>query len=136
MLYENDIVDAVCKYLQAQGFTITQKLNAKQHGDDIIATGVGRIRILHIEAKGETSSRVGSPRHGNPFSGFQIQDHVANAFFRASCMATNGKIGGMALPKNKPHEQCVAKIQHAIDKLGIIVFWVAPDHSVTTSQPL
>lgn len=136
MLYEDDIIDAVCGHLESHGFTVTQKLTAKQHGDDIIATGNGHIRQLHIEAKGETSSRQGSGRYGTPFHGFQIQDHVANAFFRAIKMATNGRIGGMALPKNEAHEKCVASIQHAIDDLGIIVFWVSADRSVTTSRPL
>ena len=136
MLYEDDIIEAVCAYLERQGFTITQKLNAKQHGDDIIATGNGNIRTLHIEAKGETSSRTDSPRYGKPFSGFQIQDHVANAFYRAAKMATSGRVGGMALPKNAAHERCVAGIQHALDALDIIVLWVASDRSVTTSRPL
>ena len=136
MLYEDDIVDAVCAHLRRNKFTVIQKLSAKERGDDIIATGRGRISKLHIEAKGETSSRRGSGRYGSPFRGFQIQDHVANAFFRAAKMAIDGRVGGMALPKNTAHEQCVATIQHAIDALGIIVFWVAPDRSVTTSLPL
>jgi hypothetical protein len=136
MLYEDDIVDAVCDHLKSHNFTIVRKCTAKQHGDDIVATGAGKIRELYIEAKGETSSRHGSNRYGKPFHGFQIQDHVANAFFRAAKMAVNGRVGGIALPKNAAHEQCVTSIQHAIDALGIIVFWVAPDRRVTTSVPL
>lgn len=136
MLYEDDIVDAVCDHLKSHNFTIIRKCTARQRGDDIVAAGDGKIRDLHIEAKGETSSLKGSRKYGEPFSGFQIQDHVANAFFRAARMAVNGRVGGMALPKNAAHERCVARIQHAIDALGIIVFWVATDRSVTTPVPL
>lgn len=136
MLYEGEIIEAVCAYLERRGFTIQQKLSVKQRGDDIIATGNGSIRALHIEAKGETSSRTNSTLNGKPFNAAQVRDHVANAFYRAAMMATSGKVGGMALPANTFHKRYVKRIQHALDALDIIVFWVASNRRVTTSRPL
>jgi hypothetical protein len=136
MLYEDDVVDSVCAYLKRRGLRITQKLRANQRGDDIVATADGGIRELHIEAKGETSSRRGGPRYGQEFNSAQVRDHVANAFFRAAQMATHGRLAGMALPKNTLHERYVGRIEHALDALGIIVFWVARDRRVTATRPL
>ena len=136
MLYEDDVIGAVCAYLKRRGFTITKTAGVRQRGDDIIAAGHGSIHELHIEAKGEGSGRKGSARYGECFNGSQIRDHVANAFYRAAKMATKDIVGGMALPKNEPHERRVAEIQHALDALNIIVFWVASDRRVTTSRPL
>jgi len=52
VLTENDVIDAVCDYLEAAGYEILQRSHTKQKGTDIIAKrpeGPGR---LLIEAKG------------------------------------------------------------------------------------
>ena len=68
MLFESDVVDAVCAQLQARGYHIRQKLQVTQRGDDIIAVRQGApIRELYVEAKGETSSRTTTARYGRPF---------------------------------------------------------------------
>jgi hypothetical protein len=136
MLYEDDVIDAVCDHLQRHGFTIRSKCASTMRGDDIVAHGTGSIRELYIEAKGGTSNRNGSLRHGQSFNDSQVLDHVANAFYRAAKMATNGRTGGIALPANEAHQNRIAAIAHAIEHLAIIVFWVADDRTVTTSKPL
>ena len=135
MLYEDDVIDAVCDYLRQHGFTISGQCASTMRGDDIVAHGTGTIRDLHIEAKGETSKRTGSLRHGLPFDGSQVLDHVANAFYRAAKMATEGRVGGIALPANPAHQKRIADIAHAIDSLGIVVFFVAEDLTVSTFRP-
>jgi hypothetical protein len=64
MLDENLVVEAVCKYLEVEGYVIEMKRTTIQHGIDIVATrtssGAGR---LLIEAKGATSAREGSARY-------------------------------------------------------------------------
>jgi hypothetical protein len=134
MLYEDNVVDAVCDHLRRHGFIIKKKCASTMRGDDIIAQGIGSIRELYIEAKGETSNAKGSLRYGHPFNDSQILVHVANAFYRAAKMATNGRVGGIALPDNSAHRKRVAPITHALDRLGIIVFWVAADRTVSTSR--
>ena len=136
MLYEDDVIDAVCDHLQRHGFTVIHKSTSKMRGDDIIARGPGSTRDLHIEAKGETSKLEGSSRYGKRFDNAQVLDHVANAFYRAAKMATNGRIGGIALPATSAHKKRVADIEHALDRLDIIVFLVAGDRTVSTSRPL
>ena len=124
MLYEDDVIDAVCDYLRLHGFTISSQCASTKRGDDIVAHGTGKIRDLHIEAKGETSKRTGSLRHGSPFDGAQVLVHVASAFYRAAKMATKGRVGGIALPANPAHLQRIADIARAIDSLDIVVFFV------------
>lgn len=135
MLYEDDVIDAVCGYLQQHGFTVISKCTSKLCGDDIVAKGTRKIHDLLIEAKGETSKRVGSRRYSLPFDGSQVRDHVANAFYRAAKMATEGRVGGIALPGTSAHKKRIADIAHAIDSLGIVVFFVAEDRTVTTFRP-
>ena len=64
VLDENEVVDAVCIYLEATDHKIIQRCTTNDKGIDIIATlpsGSGR---LLVEAKGGKSSKPGSPRFG------------------------------------------------------------------------
>jgi len=71
MLDENEIIEAVCGYLSAQGYTIVERLRTTQHGTDVIATHSHMGRLL-IEAKGGTSTRAGSPRFGRSYDPSQV----------------------------------------------------------------
>ena len=75
MLREGDVIDAVCRCLEARGYRIDQRLSTEETGIDIIASR-GSNRIL-VEAKGATSSRESSSRYGKRFSSSQRKDHVA-----------------------------------------------------------
>ena len=121
MLYEDDVIEAVCQHLKQNGFEISEQNPSTKRGDDIVARGTGSIRDLCIEAKGETSKRKSSSRYGNEFNGGQVRDHVANAFYRAAKMATSGKTGGIAFPSNDRHRKRISDIEHALNSLGIIV---------------
>ncbi len=137
MLSENHVIDAVCGHLESHGYAITQRLTTKQRGHDIIATRCGVNPIeLHIEAKGETSDRHGSPRHGKPFDSAQVSDHVAAAFFCAAAMLQEGSPTerlrvGIAFPDTTLHRTYVSKIAAALARLDVAVFWVQPSLQVS-----
>ena len=135
MLYEDDIIEAVCRHLRECGYTITQSRRSIQRGDDIIATHPSGLELL-IEAKGETSARSGSSGYGRAFKSSQVLVHVGAAFYRAARMLqqaipTTRRRAGIALPDNAHHRERVAAIEGALRQLGIAVFWVRPDRSVT-----
>jgi hypothetical protein len=90
----------------------------------------GSKRILFVEAKGETSNGAGSARHGKPFNCSQCRDHISNAFFSAATFVDNGQ-PGIALPNTRQHRSFVSKISEAVDRLGIWIFWVAADGTVS-----
>lgn len=128
MLYEWDIIEAVCKFLSSQGYEIVQRLTESQRGDDIIAVSSDGREKIFIEAKGETSSKKGSARFGKSFSRAQVRDHVANAFYKAAQKLHNNEEqsvrSGIALPKKQDHLDMVKGIKLALANLQIEVFWV------------
>ncbi len=136
MLYESDVVEAICKYLELNGYVIKQKLGPKQQGDDIIAEkNNGQKRILYIEAKGETSSKDFTARYGKPFSNSQVRVHVAEAFYRCAEVISRGENGGeirtgIGLPDTRLHRNFINKIKIARDKLDIAIFWVQQNGGV------
>jgi hypothetical protein len=129
MLTEDDVVAAVCAYLQSEGWTIVRSAATTQRGDDIVAKRGAEPQVF-VEAKGETSNRAGSTRHGKPFDSSQCRDHVANAFYSAAAFIGLGQ-PAIALPDTRRHRAYVAKIGTAMDALGIWVFWVAADSTVS-----
>jgi len=135
MLYEDDIIKAVCDHLRVCGYTVTQSCRSIECGDDIIAIHPSGLELF-IEAKGETSAQSGSSRHGRAFTRSQVLVHVGQAFYRAAAMLqqailTTRRRAGIALPDNAHHRERVAGIEEALRQLGIAVFWVRPDRSVT-----
>ena len=110
-----------------------RKASTTQRGVDLVADKDGT--QLWIEAKGETSSRVESRRYGQPFNAGQIADHVAKAFFAAvshSEQRVNGRKvrAGIALPDTPLNRRRIEMVEGSVARLGITVFWVAPNKSV------
>jgi len=140
MLFESDVVDAVCIELQSRGYHIQQKLKTNQRGDDIVAVKrTPHARELHIEAKGETSSRKASKRYGKPFDSAQIRVHVAEAFYKVaeilSRKSSDVEIrAGIALPASRKHRALVENIESALNQLNIAVFWVEEDGNVQVNS--
>lgn len=107
------------------------------------------LRELHIEAKGETSSRRGSGRYGSPFSSAQIRVHVAEALYKAAeILSGNYEVvtislkdvdtevrAGVALPDTGGHRRCIANITAVLEQLGIAVFWVQKNGDVQVVAP-
>jgi len=140
MLFESDVVDAVCAELRSRGYRIEQKLKTTQRGDDIIAVKrVPHTCRLHIEAKGETSSRRGSARYGKPFDSAQIRVHVAEAFYKVaeilSRKSNNVEIrAGIALPATPKHSALIDNIESVLNQLGIAVFLVGADGNIQVNS--
>lgn len=139
MLYEDDVVDAVCAYLERNRYRIVSRCNSKQRGTDIEAQHLSSKSMLRVEAKGETSKESGSKRYGKPFNNGQVVSHVSRAFYAAAAMldSSGGRVA-MAFPDTPLHRRHVGRINGAIRSLGIAVFWVAADCGVTveTQRPL
>ena len=94
MLNEPDVIEALCKYLELNGYVIKQRLGPKEQGDDIIAEKINGLKhVLYIEAKGETSSKKDTARYGKPFSNSQVKVHVAEAFYKCAEVISRGEDG-------------------------------------------
>jgi hypothetical protein len=78
---ENQVIEAVCAHLQREGWSIKQRLHTTERGVDIIAVQPTSGRQLYVEAKGGTSSSVGSARYGKPYTQTQVFDRVAKGIF-------------------------------------------------------
>ncbi len=136
MLLEFDVIDAVCAKLKAEGYQIHQQLQTSQHGDDIIAVKqMGFTRELHIEAKGETSSRKNSQRYGKPFESADMRIHVAEALYKVAEILSKRHDGieirvGIALPDSQIHRALVKKIEPVLNQLEVAFFWVQKDCTV------
>lgn len=126
-LNENEVVEAVCKHLEARGMTDVKSCTTKQQGYDIIARYPDSDRLLIIEAKGATSARPGSARFEAGFSRNQVRAHVAKAFYAAAAALQKeaGKAdAAIALPDTENHRHFVAAIKSSLKHLGISVLWV------------
>lgn len=137
MLYESDIVDAVCAYLIQSSFVIKQKRAGYEQGDDIIAEKHSpEFVAVYVEVKGETSSDERTKRYGLRFTRNQVRNHVSRAFFKAATTISrtdlpDNTVVAMAFPDNHDHRDFVQDIAQAIDRLGLVVFWVTADKVVT-----
>ncbi len=80
-LDENAVVVAVVERLRSDGYKIDLELLTTQHGIDVIASHPHKnVRVL-VEAKGGTSSRLGSQRYGKPYDRNQVFDRVSKGIF-------------------------------------------------------
>jgi len=131
MLTENDVVDNVCEFLGKQGYTITQALKTKQQGIDIIAKHPQK-GFCYVEAKGATSSKIGSKRYGKEFTRSQAKVHVGVAILTSLQTLQRYPEAQvvMALPDNNNHREMVELAKEPIQKSGIRVYLVGDDGSV------
>lgn len=123
MLTENEVVEAVCGYL-SRSWKIVSRCETNQRGHDIEAR---REEVtLRVEAKGGTSSKRGTRRHGKPFTANQVRDHVAKAILVALEVRQDGHRAGIALPDDplRRHRRVVERVAEVLRRLDIVVFWV------------
>lgn len=138
MLFESDVINFVCDYLEKNDYQILQRLYGYQKGVDIKAEKSSR--LILIEAKGETSEDKRTKRYGKEFSNSQVHKHVSVALYKCSEMLTSFEndsnfIVAMALPFNKNHINALNKISKVISTLEIVVFWVKPNGDVKVEGP-
>ena len=129
MLTESDVVEAVARHLEEQGWYIIGMADTHQPGHDILARRDGV--DLVVEAKGGTSSKPGTNRYGKPFTPTQKLDHVAKALYTAAYVFSAGQHrAAIALPSDAEHRQKVDDIASALKALSVGVFLVADDLTV------
>lgn len=129
ILTEDQVIDAVCEYLEERSWRILVRARATERGGDIVA--VKGERRLVIEAKGAGSSKPGTARFGRPFDKGQVFDHVAKAVLKALRVVSTGEAwAGIALPGDVAHVAEVERIRDALAALDIAVFLVKADQSV------
>lgn len=88
MLTVNDVVDAVVKHLQKNGWHIERTSSTSERGHDILAKK-GKT-MLAVEAKGGKSSKPGTSRYGKSFDSGQKRAHVAVALYKAATVFGTG----------------------------------------------
>ena len=86
---ENAVVKATCKYLKEQGYTILSSCTTNQRGVDIIAENLVTGYQMLVEAKGNTSSKEGSKRFGQPYTNSQVFSHASKGVF--ACIRLRAK---------------------------------------------
>ncbi|WP_174733172.1 hypothetical protein [Mesobacillus harenae] len=133
MLFELDVIDAVCQDLEERGYVIiNRKKEIKHSGKDVIAkkTNSNKDLRLFIEAIGETSSDSTSKRYGKPFDRSQIKVHISELLFATAETLSMPKLDeyiyktAIAIPDNKDHREFINKIKPFLDSLDIAVFYV------------
>lgn len=131
-LDENAVVTAIGKHLTLSGYEIKQQLSTTEHGIDVIALHPhSNVRVL-VEAKGGTSSRIGSERYGKPYTQNQVFDRVAKGVFTCLQLRTENPDKNMvrvilAIPEKPSHfKKYVASVAQSLESAGIEV-WFAQE---------
>jgi hypothetical protein len=132
-LDENQVTDIVCADLESRGFQILQRLTTTQQGIDIKALNEHTGETLLIEAKGGTSSKVGSKRYGKPFTSNQVFDRVAKGFYTAAQTSTSlaeTERSVLAVPDTLLFRKYVNQIAQPAKVLGLVIYLVSIEHGV------
>ncbi|HXD93067.1 MAG TPA: hypothetical protein VNX01_07620 [Bacteroidia bacterium] len=129
MLNENNVRDILINYLEGKKHKIISSCDTNSKGIDIIALDLKTKNELHIEVKGETSSKKHTARYGKPFDSKQIRTHISRAVFSAMKVISLKPVGSktvaaIALPKTKGHVSEFDNVKKAVKKLNIKIFWV------------
>jgi Holliday junction resolvase-like predicted endonuclease len=137
MLDENEVIEAVCEHLNAEGWTIVQKCSTHERGIDIIARNSESGKHLFIEAKGATSSKPGSKRYDLGFNKNQVFDRVAKGFYTGVCTcACAGRSPqdtiALAFPDTVAFRNRLDPLRTAVHLLGMKIYLVREDRSVAT----
>jgi hypothetical protein len=133
VLTEDAVINSVCDYLAADGWKIVSRAMPDQRGTDVVATRAG-IR-LEVEAKGAGSSKPHTARYGKPFDQAQVRVHVGEAVLKALAVVAAGKArAAIALPDGPRHRSMVSPVRAALGRLGITVFWVGDDGTVSADE--
>jgi hypothetical protein len=131
VLTEDQVTEAVCEHLRAHHWTIVSRAMGKTPGVDVVAER--QEARLEIEAKGAGSSDLGSSRYGHSFTRGNVFTHVGEAVLKAlRVIAADRAHAAIAFPDNHDHRAEVELVRPALQRLGIIVFWVQEDGTVQT----
>jgi hypothetical protein len=84
MLNENDIVDAVCEYIETKykHYKIDRRLSTGEQGIDIVASHPKHGTKIIVEAKGGTSSLPQSSKFGEPYNRSKVLHQTAIGLYQ------------------------------------------------------
>ncbi|HUV54829.1 MAG TPA: hypothetical protein VMW03_06450 [Candidatus Krumholzibacteriaceae bacterium] len=130
-MYEDEVIDRVIEYLQANDYSILHRSAATERGYDLIAVSKEGKKLI-IEAKGQTSSMRGTNRYGKEFTPSQKFDHVSKAVLKAMQAQNEERAEvGIALPADDGHARLVNSILPSVKKIGMRVFLVTGNGNVS-----
>lgn len=138
LIYEDHVVAAVAAFLTGHGYTLLGRpRSATERGVDIVARKAGEPGwLLHIEAKGEGSSKQHTPRYGRAFDSPQVTSCVSRACFAALQVVSAGEArAGVAFPRTPLFEERVRSVRPALGRLAIAVLWVDSEGMVAVDSP-
>ena len=125
----DDVVEAVCSHLVAEGWRIDSRVLATEHGDDIVASR-GDARLI-VEAKDAGSCKEGTKRYGSHFNLGQVKTHVAVAVLRALGVTSAGQAhAALALPDDERHRRVLAPVLPALTREAITVYLMSDELAV------
>jgi hypothetical protein len=124
LLDENEVIEILCRYLESEGATVLERRSTSETGIDVVCrTRAGR--TLHIEAKGSTSSRAGSPRHSKPFTNSQVFDRVAKGVYTAIASLDANAESCLAFPDEPAFLRYVEPVATVLAGIGVTFFAVS-----------
>jgi hypothetical protein len=135
MLTEDMVTTAVCDYLRAEQWEIISRAMGRAAGIDIVAARQGA--RVEVEAKWAGSSFPGTSNYGKNFTRGNVFTRVREAVLKALRVVTSGQAqSAIALPDNHDRRSGIALVRPALQRLGIIVFWVTENGSVSIEGQL
>jgi hypothetical protein len=132
MLAEVDVLNAVAAHLRSEGYRIVEQRSTAERGIDLVAVKANGA-VCWVEAKGGTSSRPGSPRHGRPYDAPQVFDVVAKGFYQTMCRRVEAPAGAriaFAAPDTALFIKYLAPLRELASKLEIEILVVASTGAV------
>ena len=134
MLTEDPVIRALRQHLTTGGWQIVSWAEPDRRGPDIVAMRNGT--RLEVEAKGAGRSKPHTARYGQPFNAAQVRVHVGEAVLKALRVVAAGTAGAaVAFPETPRHRAETGPVEPVLNRLGITVYWVTEDGSVTSSEP-
>lgn len=127
---ENAVIEIICTRLMSLGCEIIQRRTTKEQGIDIIARNSRSGHEFVVEAKGGTSARIGSARHGRDYSASQVFDRAAKGVFtcirlRAENPNRSTQHVILAVPETDMFRRYLDPVLPQLIEAGIQV-WFAP----------
>ena len=128
---ENEVIEAVKAALVKRGWKIVSFATTMQAGIDVHATH--GTEVLYVEAKGNTSSKEGSNRHGLIQTGSQHFIQVAAALLKCAELrsAEPAACVAIAVPLHSRMKARIDRIEPVLRSADIAVLWVDGDGAVS-----
>ena len=125
---ENDVISAVCAHLETNGYEISSRCHTSQRGIDVCAKHKDNGKIVLVEAKGGTSSKLGTNRFGQPYTKSQVFDRVAKGIFTCMQLRADSLSGTdarviLALPNGAWFQEYIASVGSGLSVLNIEVWY-------------